>query len=142
MRKDGSHCWFVAALALLAASITARAALAEEFPVARIAVSASPPASYFGERIVEGVMEFRGRKYLLTFHGVGGSAASVGSVFGLRRPQDVVGPYTSTAKGWGNESGVTIRFDPPLEIRDGSLRIRLASRIYPKSSTGQGGNVE
>jgi hypothetical protein len=141
MRKPGSR-RFVVALAFLAASIGAAAARGEQSPVAKIAVSASPPASYFGERLVEGVMEFRGRKYLLTVQGVGGSVASVGSVFGLRRPQDVVGPYTSTPDGWRNESGVTLRFHPPLEIRDGSLRIRLASRIYPKSSTGQGGDIE
>jgi hypothetical protein len=140
--KNARGSWSVVALAFLAASIGAGAARGEESAVAKIAVSASPPGSHFGERLVEGVMEFRGRRYLLTLQGLGGSAASVGSVFGLRRPQDVVGPYTSGADGWRNESGVTIRFDPPLEIRDGSLRIRLASRIYPKSSTGQGGDIE
>ncbi len=87
-------------------------------------------------------MRFRGSKYLLTLHGISGSASSVGSVFGLRRPRDIVGPYTSTADGMQNESGVTIRFEPPLETRGRTLRIELSSRVYPKASTGQGGDVE
>jgi hypothetical protein len=41
-----------------------------------------------------------------------------------------------------NESGVTIRFEPPLEIRGRTLHIELSSRLYPKASTGQGGDVE
>ncbi len=129
-------------MAILVAWILAGGAHAEQSAVAKIAVSASPAASYFGERLIEGVMEFRGRKYLLTLQGVSGSAASVGSVFGLRRAQDIVGPYTSTADGLRNESGVTIRFDPPLEIHRGPLHIELAARIYPKASTGQGGDLE
>ena len=92
--------------------------------------------------MVEGVLQFRGNKYLLTLHGVSGSASSVGSVFGLRRPRDIGGPYTSTADGMRNESGVTIRFEPPLEIRGRTLHIELSSRLYPKASTGQGGDVE
>ena len=140
--SNAGNIWFVSAFALLAAALDAGVGRGEESAVAKIAVSASPPASYYGDRVVEGVMEFRGRKYLLTLQGIGGSASSVGSVRGLRRPQDVVGPYTSAPDGLRNESGVTIRFDPPLEIRDGTLRIRLASRIYPKSSTGQGGDIE
>jgi hypothetical protein len=41
-----------------------------------------------------------------------------------------------------NESGVTIRFEPPLETRGRTLRIELSSRVYPKASTGQRGDVE
>jgi len=78
----------------------------------------------------------------LTLHGVSGPASSVGSVFGLRRPRDIVGPYTSTADGMRNESGITIRFEPPLETRGRTLRIELSSRVYPKASTGQRGDVE
>ena len=87
-------------------------------------------------------MDFRGQKYLLTLHGISGSAASVGLVFGLRRARDIVGPYTPTTDGLRNLSGVTIRFDPPLEIPGGTLQIELVSRIYPKASTGQGGGFE
>ena len=122
-------------------SIVAGAARGEESPVATVAISASLVSSNLDERLVEGVMEFRGSKYLLTLHGVSGSAPSVGSVFGLRRTRDIVGLYTSTADGMRNESGVTIQFNPPLEIR-GPLRIELSSRVYPKASTGQGGDVE
>lgn len=132
----------VAVGAIFAASILAALAHAEESAVAKIAVSASPAASYFGERLVEGVMEFRGRRYLLTLQGVSGSASSVGSVFGLRRARDIVGPYKPAEDGLQNESGVTIRFDPPLEIRGSALQIELAARIYPKASTGQGGDFE
>jgi hypothetical protein len=129
-------------VAILVASILAGDTRAEEAAVAKIAVSASPAASYFGEQLVEGVMEFRGSKYLLTLQGPSGSVSSVGSVFGLRRARDIVGRYAATADGLRNESGVTIRFDPPLEIHGGRLRIELAGRIYPKASTGQGGELE
>ena len=132
----------VATVALLLASIVAGGTGGEESPVATLTVSASLSESYLEERLVEGVMQFRGSKYLLTLHGVSGSASSLGSVFGLRRPRDIVGPYTSTAEGMRNESGVTIRFEPPLEIRGRTLRIELSSRVYPRASTGQGGDVE
>ena len=116
---------------------------AEESPVATLAVSASPAASYVGERPIEGVMHFRGRKYLLTLRGVAGPASSVGSVFGLVRARDIAGPYTPADGGLRNPAGVTIRLDPPLEIvRDGRLQIDVASRIYPKVSTGQGNDLE
>ncbi len=130
--------WTWAATAVLAASILVGGVRADESAVAKIAVSASPAASYFGDRLIEGVMDFRGEKYLLTLQGISGSASSVGSVFGLRRARDIEGPYTQTPDGWRNQSGVTIKFDPPLAIREGQLRIDLASRIYPKASTGQG----
>jgi hypothetical protein len=132
----------VAAVAILLASIVAGVARGKESPVATVTVSASLADSYLEERLVEGVLQFRGSKYLLTLQGVSGSVSSVGSVFGLRRPRDIVGPYTSTADGMRNESGVTIRFEPPLETRGRTLHIELSSRVYPKSSTGQGGDVE
>jgi hypothetical protein len=132
----------VAAVAVLFASIIAGGARGEESPVATVTISGSLSDSYLEERLIEGVMRFRGSKYLLTLHGISGSASSVGSVFGLRRPRDIVGPYTSTADGMRNESGVTIRFEPPLETRGRTLRIELSSRVYPKASTGQGGDVE
>ena len=87
-------------------------------------------------------MDFRGQKYLLTLQGISGPASSVASVFGLRRARDIAGPYTATANGFRNPSGVTIRFDPPVKIGAGALRIDLASRIYPKVSTGQGNDLE
>jgi hypothetical protein len=126
------------AIVILAASLLAGGARGGESAVAKIAVSASPAASYFGEELIEGVMEFRGTKYLLVLHGPSGAVSSVGSVFGLRRARDIAGPYTPAADGLRNPAGVTIRFDPPLEIHGGPLHIELASRIYPKVSTGQG----
>ena len=50
----------VAALALLLASIVAGGARGEESPVATVTVSASLADSYLAERLVEGVMQFRG----------------------------------------------------------------------------------
>ena len=130
------------ALVILMAAILAAGARAEESAVATIAISASPAGSYFGERLVEGVLDFRGHKYLLRLQGVSGAASSVASVFGLRRARDIEGPYTQTADGLRNPSGVSIRFDPPISIGAGPLKIELASRIYPKVSTGQGNDLE
>jgi hypothetical protein len=130
------------AVILLLLGILAGAARAEDSAVAKIAVSASPAASYFGERLTQGVMDFRGRKYLLILHAVAGPASSVGAVFGLRRARDIEGPYTPNADGLRNPSGVTVRFEPPLVISNGPLRIEVASRIYPKVSTGQGNDLE
>ncbi len=127
-----------ATLTILLASTLVAVGHAEEAPVAKIAVSASPAASYFGDRLIEGVMDFRGHKYLLTLQGISGPASSVASVFGLRRASDIVGPYTQTGDTWRNASGVTIKFNPPVTVREGPLRIDVASRIYPKASTGQG----
>jgi hypothetical protein len=132
----------VAAAALVFAWLMTGGAQGGESPVATVIVSASLSDSNIEERLVEGVMQFRGRKYLLTLHGISGSASSVGSVFGLRRARDIEGPYTSIADGMRNESGVTIRFEPPLETGGRTLRIELSSRVYPKASTGQGGDVE
>jgi hypothetical protein len=130
------------AIAILLALILPGTIHAEETASAKITVSASPAGSYFGDRLIEGVMEFQGKKYLLTLLGTSGSAASVGSVFGLHRVRDIIGHYTATAGGLRNESGVTIRFDPPLAISGSPLHINFASRIYPKASTGQGSDLE
>src|SRR5215468_9456578 len=122
----------VAAMAIVVAAILSGGAHAEESAVAKVTISASPAASYFGERLIEGVMDYRGHKYLLTLQGISGPASSVASVFGLRRARDIAGTYTPTADGLRNPSGVTMRFDPPLAIGEGQLRVELASRIYPK----------
>src|SRR5215468_11632255 len=88
-----------AALAFVAASIVVADVHADETVVAKIVVSASPAASYFGERLIEGAMDFNGRKYLLTLQGVAGNVSSVASVYGLRRARDIAGPYTPTTDG-------------------------------------------
>jgi hypothetical protein len=126
---------------LLAGVVAARSG-AGELPVGTIEVSASPLVAPLAERRVEGVLSFRGRRYLLDLRGVAGPASSEGSVFGLRRARDVVGPYTATAEGWRSESGAVIRFDPPLALDGGPLRIEIESRIYPKASLGQGNELE
>lgn len=126
-------------IAMLAVVIQVAGVRAAEAPVAKMAVSASPAAAQFGETLVEGVMDFQGKRYLLILQGVSGGASSVGSVFGLQRMREIVGSYKPAADGWRNGFGVTIRFEPPLSSRSGTLRINLASQIYPKVSTGQGG---
>jgi hypothetical protein len=153
MRSSKALCRFVrwvgaggrrqsAGVAFLIASLLTPGANAQGSAVAKIAISASPTGTYFGERPVEGVMDFRGSKYLLTLQGISGSASSIASVFGLRRARDIEGPYTQTADGLHNPSGVRIRFDPPVSIGEGPLKISLASRLYPKVSTGQGNDLE
>ena len=125
-------------IAMLTVVIQAAGVCAAESPAAKMKVSASPAAS-FGGSLVEGVMEFQGRRFLLILQGVSGVPSSVGLVFELQRVREIVGPYKRTEDGWRNRFGVTIRFDPPLESPSGALRIKLASQIYPKVSTGQGG---
>ena len=132
----------IAALAVLLASTLTGTAAAQQPVVATIRVTASPAGSSLGAKLVQGVLELRGARYLLTLRGVSGPASSVGSVVGLVRPRDIEGPYTATPEGLRNESGVTIRFEPPLEIRNGRLEIAVESRIYPKVSTGQGSDTE
>jgi hypothetical protein len=130
------------ASAVAVALALASAGRAEERVVATMKVTTSAAGASIGSRLVEGVMEFRGQRYLLFLEGVEGPATSSGSVSGLVRPRDVEGPYTVTQGVAQNAAGVRIRFDPPLRIREGGLKITAASRIYPRVSTGQGGSVE
>ena len=126
-------------LAILAVAIQAAGVGAAESPVAKMTVSASPAAAAFRTDLVEGVMELHGRRFLLILDGVSGDPSSVGSVFGLERMREIVGPYKPVEGGWRNSFGVTVRFEPPLVVPGGTLRINIASQIYPKVSTGQGG---
>lgn len=110
--------------------------------VAKIAVSSSPAGSTLGLHLVEGVMTFRGRTYLLTLRGTAGAASAVGSVSNLVRARDIEGVYRLADGELRNEAGVRLRFDPPPALQAGQLQIEIASRIYPKVSTGQGNSVE
>jgi hypothetical protein len=132
----------LALTSLLIAGLVAARSRAADQPVGTIAVAASPLVTPLAERRVEGVLSFRGRRYLLDLRGVSGPGSSEGAVYGLRRARDIVGPYIATAEGWRNESGTTIRFDPPLALDGSPLRIELESRIYPKASLGQGSELE
>jgi hypothetical protein len=132
----------IAACIVLALLLATPGRAGEENVVARIAVSSSPAASTLGLSVVEGVMTFRGRDYLLTLRGAAASSSSVGSVSGLRRARDIEGYFRVEDGALLNESGVRVVFDPPLQIVDGRLQILVASRIYPRVSTGQGSRVE
>ena len=134
---DGWRRWVT--IAMLAVVIQAAGVRAAESPDAKIAVSASPAAAAFRTSLVEGLMEFHGRRFLLILQGVSGAPSSVGLVFGLQRLREIVGPYKPTAEGWRNSFGIIIRFEPPLVIPSETLGIKIASQIYPKVSTGQEG---
>ena len=124
---------------MLTVVIQAAGVRAAESPADKMKVSASPAAALYGGNLVEGVMDFHGRGYLVILQGVSGAPSSVGLVFGLQRLREIDGPYKPTEDGWRNSFGVTIRFEPPLAIPSETLRINVASQIYPKVSTGQGG---
>ncbi len=121
---------------LLALLLTARVS-ADEVVVATIQVSSATSGSSLGGRLVEGVMSFRGHDYLLTLRGVSESASTKGSVRGLLRPRDIEGVFEPSDQGLRNDSGVTIRFDPPLSLEAGRLEIEVSSRRSPKVSVGQ-----
>jgi hypothetical protein len=114
----------------------------DDAPVATIAVSSATSGSSLGGSLVEGVMTFRGREYLLTLRGVAEPTKTVGSVRGLRRPRDIEGVFEPSDQGLRNTSGVTIRFDPPLSLRTGRLEIELLNRRYPKASGGSRDGIE
>ena len=121
---------------LLLAFLLSAAARADDAAVATIKVSSATSGSSLGGRLVQGVMSFRDRDYLLTLRGVAESVTSVGSVRGLLRPRDIEGVFEPTAQGLRNSSGVTIAFDPPLPLEAGKLEIEVSNRIHPKVSGG------
>jgi len=131
----------VASAALLAFLVTARTR-ADEQPVARIAVTSATSGSSLSGNLVEGVMSFRDREYLLALRGVTEPAKTVGSVRGLLRARDIEGVFQPSDQGLRNTSGVTIRFDPPLALGAGGLEIQLLNRKYPKVSGGHSDGVE
>ena len=126
------------------ALLTARASYAAETrtPDATITVSSSTAGSALGLTLVEGVLRLRGKVYLLTLRGAQPAAACTGKVYALGQARDVEGSYKPTESGLRNERGVTIVFDPPLDLPGGQLQVDLSSRVYPKASTGQRGTVE
>ena len=132
-----------AALATAAALVAPRVSRAGEArtPDATIVVSGSTAASALGLALVEGTLRVRGKVYLLTLRGVRPSASS-GKVYGLGQPRDIEGYYKPAADGLRNDRGVTIVFDPPLDLPGGQLQVDLSTRVYPKASTGQRGTVE
>ena len=124
------------ATAMCLALLLATPTRADDAPAATIQVAAATAGSSLGGRLVQGVMMFEGREYLLTLRGVEGPGQTKGSVPKLLRARDIEGIYQPTDQGLRNASGVTIRFDPPLTLSAGKLEIELLNRIQPKVSGG------
>jgi hypothetical protein len=114
----------------------------ERRPDATIRVSSSTAASALGFTLVEGVLRHRDKAYLLTLRGAQPTAGSTGKVYGLAQARNIEGVYKPTSGGLRNERGVTITFDPPLDLPSGQLQVDISSRVYPKASTGQRGTVD
>ncbi|HVM97166.1 MAG TPA: hypothetical protein VMT89_12310 [Candidatus Acidoferrales bacterium] len=110
-------------------------------PDATLSVSSSSASSALGLTLVEGTLRQRGKVYRLALRGVQ-PAESTGRVYGLGQARDIEGIYRSVEGALRNDRGVTIDFDPPLELTNGRLQIDLNSRVYPKASAGQRGTVE
>jgi hypothetical protein len=124
----------------LTAALVAFAALAraDEAQTATIRVSSATAGSSLG-RLVEAVMTFRDRDYLLTLHGVTGPTQAHGAVYGLTRPRDIEGFFKPAGDRLRNSSGVTLRFDPPLPLGAAGLEIEIAGGMQPKVSRGSPG---
>lgn len=133
-----------AGLVALAALAAPQVSCADEArtPDATIAVSSSRAASALGFTLVEGVLRHRDKVYRLTLRGAQPTADSTGKVYGLGQARDIEGSYKLANGGLSNERGVTIVFDPPLDLPGGQLQVDLSSRVYPKASTGQRGTVD
>lgn len=130
---------------LVAAALPiARTSHAEEprTPDATITVSSSAAASALGLTLVEGRLRYRDKVYLLTLRGAQPTAGATGEVYDLGQARDIEGSYKPTDAGLRNDRGVTIVFEPALDLSGGQLQIDLSSRVYPKASTGQRGMTD
>lgn len=134
----------LASLVITALLIPLRVRGAEETrtPDATINVSSSTAASALGFTLVEGVLRHRDKVYRLTLRGAQPTAGSTGKVYGLGQARDIEGSYKLDNGRLSNDRGVTIVFDPPLDLLGGQLQVDLSSRVYPKASTGQRGTVD
>jgi len=143
MMEPDMRRWVLAGL-VATALLVPRASRAEEArtPDATITVSSSAAASALGLTLVEGRLRHRDKVYLLTLRGAQPTAGSSGKVYGLGQARDIEGSYKPTDGGLRNDRGVTIIFEPPLDLSGGQLQVDLNSRVYPKASTGQRGTFE
>jgi len=134
----------LASLVITALLVPLRARGAEETRAAdaTIAVSSSTAASALGFTLVEGVLRHRDKVYRLTLRGAQPTAGSTGKVYGLVQTRDVEGSYTLANGRLSNDRGVSIVFDPPLDLSGGQLQVDISSRVYPKASAGQRGTMD
>ena len=114
-------------------------ALGADEPDAVIMVTSANPGASIGS-LVQGRMRFRDQDYLLTLHGVAESVNSRGSVFGMQRARDISGAFRPAGDVLKNVSGVTIRFEPPLVLREGRLDVEITGLLQPKNTPGQPGS--
>ena len=133
----------ILALLVATAPMLPRESRAEEVhaPDATIVVSSGSVASVLGLTLIEGNLRHRDKAYRVTLRGAGPSTASTGKVYGLGQPRDIEGSYEPADGGLRNDRGVSIVFDPPLDLPGGQLQLDLSGRLYPKASTGQRGTV-
>jgi hypothetical protein len=131
--------WRIAGCAIFAAAWLASPARADEAPDATIKVASATAGSSLGN-LVQGVMTFQGDDYILILRGVAGPAKSTGSVPRLLRARDIEGVYKPSGEELRSESGVAIRFDPPLPLAEHPLEIEIQNRVSPKVSGGEPGS--
>lgn len=125
-----------AAGTLLLALLLSTPLRADEAPDATIEVTSATSGSSLGGRLVQGVMKFRDNEYLLTLRGVAKSANTMGAVRGLVRARDIEGVFEPSDGTLRSSKGVTISFDPALELEKGKLEVEVSNRRSPKVSGG------
>jgi len=130
------------ALAIASAAPPVGGSEAGRTPAATIVVSSSTAASAIGLTLVEGVLHYRDKVYQVTLRGAQPTAGSTGKVYDLVQARNIEGSYKPVAGGLRNDRGVTIIFEPPIDLSGGQLQIDLSGRRYPKASTGQRGTVD
>ena len=128
----------LAASALLFALALASIAPAADAPDAVIVVTSATAGSSIGQ-LVQGRMRYRDHDYLLTLRGVATPETSRGSVYGLQKTRDIQGTFRVSGDVLRNASGVTIRFEPPLRVKEDRVEIELEGLMHPKNTPGQGG---
>jgi hypothetical protein len=122
-------------VAVVHALLVGTAAHADEAPAATIKVASATSGSSISG-LVQGVMMFQGRDYILILRGVQGPVKSTGTVPRLLRARDIEGVYKPSGPELRSDSGVAIRFDPPLSLGEGPLEIEIQNRVSPKVSGG------
>ena len=132
--------WFLIGCAALVALLSSARAFGDDKQVATIVVTSATAGSSLGGKLVEGVMHYRDRDYLLILHGVAKSVTTRGQVYAMPTAREIEGIYRPGAQGLQNKSGVTLRFDPPLQLEKDRLEIELSAGMQPKVSRGQRGS--
>lgn len=128
-------------LILTVALIVPLPSAAEPTPAAdaTLVISGSTMGSALGLALVEGMLHYRGKTYLLSIRGAAPTSDSTGKVYALGAARNIEGIYQPGDGGLRNDRGVTIVFDPPLVLTGRQLQVDLSTRMHPKGSSGQRG---